>query len=757
MPPVRTRYESGSGSPPPGADKARWRLHRGGIINVYQYENETLAFAGGRLLLRGVNGSGKSTAMNMLLPFLLTAQPGRIDAAGEQSGILRSWMLTDRDDAQPVGYLWLEFESGGDFLVIGCGIKANRQSDNVTTWWFITPKRPGIDLWLVDNGVPLSADALRTALDGDVVFSHDRRRDYRRAVERQLYGGASLDQHIGLINVVRNPRVGDRIDVDLPEHLVDALPRLSETALVEAAQPLDDLEEHRRNVAELARTDSTIAALLDVYRSYVTGELRRHTADARGAVAEAVRRGQRERRAEREAAAAAVGVTELDEELRAIESTAIVLRREIAALEESQAYRDGQQLEAMRDLVANLARQVRDAETRLGELRGRAAQDDAAARFAGSAVNRDHEEVNKELTDLARQAELLSVTHKPPAPFPLQSSTEAATDAAIADAAAVRDGLGKTIVATLARRADVDHVSALRSEAQRLADTSSRALEVLETARELDRECGERFAAAEQAVATESTRWRKQATAWFDTLADALAAVGAEPGSGVDLAEVALAHEHMRSAADGLVAHWNRSIAASDVEITQRHSAVEQAEALVAELAAMAQPESPRLTWQAAGDHCLADLVDFAADLAAPARAGLEAALEASGMLAARVVGSSTVQLATGDLVAIGDRPVAHSLRAVLDISVPEHLAGSVAHADVERLLDAISLVDDPTASAVATVEGRFRVGTLAGRHEKATAEFVGASARRAALERLRDEAGAKLADATDCAFGRCN
>ncbi|MDQ3354002.1 MAG: hypothetical protein M3507_05900, partial [Actinomycetota bacterium] len=38
---------------------------------------ETLSFAGGRLLLRGENGSGKSTAMNMLLPFLLEASKMR--------------------------------------------------------------------------------------------------------------------------------------------------------------------------------------------------------------------------------------------------------------------------------------------------------------------------------------------------------------------------------------------------------------------------------------------------------------------------------------------------------------------------------------------------------------------------------------------------------------------------------------------------------------------------------------------------------
>jgi hypothetical protein len=47
---------------------ARWQPSRAGILNVYQYEDETLHFAGGRLMLRGVNGSDRSAAMNMLLP-----------------------------------------------------------------------------------------------------------------------------------------------------------------------------------------------------------------------------------------------------------------------------------------------------------------------------------------------------------------------------------------------------------------------------------------------------------------------------------------------------------------------------------------------------------------------------------------------------------------------------------------------------------------------------------------------------------------
>ncbi|MDQ1308348.1 MAG: hypothetical protein QG671_4182 [Actinomycetota bacterium] len=152
---------------------ARWRPARAGILNVYQYEDETLHFADGRLLLRGVNGSGKSTAMNMLLPFLLEADTRRIDAAGEQTGVLTSWMLADNDDTQRTGYLWLEFArrdpTAPDGLLhhaVGCGIRANRSTNRTTSWWFSTPRRPRIDFCLTINrvrGCPRNGVTGRTA------------------------------------------------------------------------------------------------------------------------------------------------------------------------------------------------------------------------------------------------------------------------------------------------------------------------------------------------------------------------------------------------------------------------------------------------------------------------------------------------------------------------------------------------------------------------------------------------------------------
>ena len=76
--------------------KIRWTLNRAVILNVYQYGDETIELAGGRLLLRGVNGSGKSTAMNMLLPFLAGGRDVELPHHLAWSG--RNFALPDRQD-----------------------------------------------------------------------------------------------------------------------------------------------------------------------------------------------------------------------------------------------------------------------------------------------------------------------------------------------------------------------------------------------------------------------------------------------------------------------------------------------------------------------------------------------------------------------------------------------------------------------------------------------------------------------------------
>ena len=62
----------------------RWRPRRAGIINLYEYANQVFDFAGGRLLLRGHNTSGKTKALELLLPFCLDGDisPNKLDPFG---------------------------------------------------------------------------------------------------------------------------------------------------------------------------------------------------------------------------------------------------------------------------------------------------------------------------------------------------------------------------------------------------------------------------------------------------------------------------------------------------------------------------------------------------------------------------------------------------------------------------------------------------------------------------------------------------
>lgn len=758
-----------------GPTPNRWRLSRAGIVNVYQYENEVLDFAGGRLLLRGVNGSGKSTAMNMLLPFLLTARPGRIDAAGEQSGILKSWMLSGRDDAQPVGYLWIEFQRSGEFLVCGCGIKANRQSDSVSTWWFVTSKRPGLDVHLVVGDQPLSAEGLRAALDGDEVFGDRRRSDYRHAVQQRLFGGVSIDQHIGLIHVVRSPRVGDRIDVDLPEHLVEALPQLSEQALAEAAQPLDDLEEHRRNVTDLERTSGAIGGLLDVYRAYCADELRQRAAEGRSRLSAQRGRVRHEQQKHRAAATAEAEVVRIDVTIAEHESSADRLRSEISALEESRAYREGQQLDALRDFVANLARRrenvaarVAQREERMGEAAGELRQARGRARNDAAALN----------VGVARAAELsehCQVGHRPPGPIALAETALADAEAfepadTFDDSAMLRE-INATSGAVLARQANIDEVDEARAALDAAESTLSLAESRYDDASDAADRCSGRLAEHDQRLAAARRQWHDDTRLWMSEASPALRSAGldtpapaaiaaADPGAGEPTGDGSQAKDaapdsasggvgttriELLAACDELIGHWRESAAAVEFRLSGERAAAREAQALVDALADRTEPKPPRLGWQTEAGYCLADLIDFKAHLSAAERSGVEAALESSGLLAARLLEGGTLQLASGELVAAAARPVANPLSDCLDVTVPDRLHDRVDADSVAQLLQSLSSDLSSDDATVVATDGSFRVGALHGRHFKDRPEYVGATARREALERERREASALL------------
>lgn len=72
----------------------RWRLHRGGIVNIWQFGERTFDFSGGRVIFQGTNGSGKSRTLELLLPLCLDGDLRYLGAKGYDSVSLRDSALT---------------------------------------------------------------------------------------------------------------------------------------------------------------------------------------------------------------------------------------------------------------------------------------------------------------------------------------------------------------------------------------------------------------------------------------------------------------------------------------------------------------------------------------------------------------------------------------------------------------------------------------------------------------------------------------
>ena len=145
----------------------RWRLSRAGIVNVWHYLDNEFDLSGGRMILRGTNGSGKSRALEMLLPFLLDADRRRMDATGAARVNLDELMRTGaQGQSNRTGYLWLELcrsELGrpDGYLTVGALVRHSQSASSTKVWYFTSPLRVGDGLELMSaSREPLSREAL---------------------------------------------------------------------------------------------------------------------------------------------------------------------------------------------------------------------------------------------------------------------------------------------------------------------------------------------------------------------------------------------------------------------------------------------------------------------------------------------------------------------------------------------------------------------------------------------------------------------
>ncbi|GAB2658195.1 TIGR02680 family protein [Saccharopolyspora gloriosae] len=275
---------------------SRWRPSRAGILNVWRYYDEVFEFHRGRLLLRGPNGTGKSKALELLLPFLFDAnlRANRLSTFGSAERTMH-WNLMGEgaNGVTRVGYVWLEFQAGADeWFSCGARLQASRHTTTVHADYFTTRRRIGVDggVALVnDSGQPLTKTALTEALGADGTV-HPTAADHREAVRAALFPDLSEQRFEALITALlqlRTPKLSERLDPNLLSTLLSrALPPLGRTEIAELAEGFERLDQQREHLTRLDAEVRAAEAVADRQRTYAQRVLRATAAEVLSATAE---------------------------------------------------------------------------------------------------------------------------------------------------------------------------------------------------------------------------------------------------------------------------------------------------------------------------------------------------------------------------------------------------------------------------------------------------------------------------------------
>lgn len=270
----------------------RWKPLRSGLLNLYRYDDEEFWYEDGHLLLRGNNGTGKSRVLALQLPFLLDGEvaPHRLEPDGDPAKRIEWNLLMNKLDER-IGYSWIEFgrrelDSQGNvtdfFLTLGCGLKAVKGKKDVDKWFFITPRRIRLELSLQGAGrQPLSREALNAALRASGQIFRTAA-DYRRAINAHLFKLEEYryDALVNLLIQLRQPQLSRHLDdARLSAALSEALPPLSPEVIHDVAESFRNLEEDRLSLQGFIAAREGASTFLQTYRHYAQVAARRRSSD----------------------------------------------------------------------------------------------------------------------------------------------------------------------------------------------------------------------------------------------------------------------------------------------------------------------------------------------------------------------------------------------------------------------------------------------------------------------------------------------
>lgn len=752
----------------------RWRLGRAGIVNVWHYLDNEFDVSGGRMILRGTNGSGKSRALEMLLPFLLDGDRRKMDATGSGKVNLDELMRTGADDqTNRSGYLWAEFERPGEYLTVGALLRFSRSANRTQVWYFTTGLRVGRELPLLSpNRSVLTREALGELIGVEhMTESAEAHRDRIRGDVFGLHGDAGRDRFAGLLQLLhtlRSPDVGNRIDEGrLPQILSDSLPPLRENTLTSAGDSLDGLTETRLAQQRLENSHQQVQRLMGVYGRYAAGVLLDTAAGTHEVVERYVEGELRvvttaadHERLQQELVDKKIVQQDLADQLKEIRKAIDGIRgREIFKTTDDLAQRD-KAVEALAKAAdsalsaAAAARRhhrqaVENADGRLREVSDqvdRAARELAATRGALVAAllpDGGLPDSIRGVVDPGQHPPVSLRTDRDGPPVAVDRPRPGQIDVWPTDLDAPQAAPRASGEAALRRRELAErHLSeAVRLENElnqvvRLEDDAAQAQDTAET----DAEAAVTAAQARDDSAVElATGWRSwtadptttdllgpidwAGTSVWPLLLD-VDTLGGPSTTDLDALDLAAAEQSVPTR--NAIAERRQELATAQRQEQAERKAL-QAEQT--ELRAARDPAPADAPWLAP-DRIGVPLwraVDFAESLSQTERAGLEAALLASGLLTATIEVDGRVRAETGQLLLLlpGATPAGRPLSLVLRPDPGAALPGALMSA----VLDGIGL-DDDLASTSVSLDGSWHHGQLHGRHSVDEARHIGAEAR---------------------------
>lgn len=247
----------------------RWRLVGAGLSNVWRFGNLELPAPTGRLLLRGPNGTGKTTALEALAPYLLDLNAARMSAGKSRTTNLASLMREGASGKRRHGYAWLTAASHeSDVLSFGVRLQYSEgASPPVRVMPFVVPGRPLHELTLHGPaGTALSHEQFAenvTACGGEIFDSDE---DYIPYLASRLFGlrdSAEIAALTSRLRQIRNPTLlGDISPQAAAEALRESLPGVDEDVIAAAAEALAESDSTR----QAFNRDKEAAELLEDFR-----------------------------------------------------------------------------------------------------------------------------------------------------------------------------------------------------------------------------------------------------------------------------------------------------------------------------------------------------------------------------------------------------------------------------------------------------------------------------------------------------------